>query len=271
MGMPFRRRSPGSDREMLRGAIRDKYADVALDVPCTFHLFTGTELVELLEYGELLEEIPQGAIDRFVGVGNPFRLGPIIGGEVVLDVGAGAGMDALIAARKTGRRGQVIGIDITREMVGTARRHAREAGARNVRFEQGFAEAIPMPDDSVDVLISNGVFNLCPGKVEVFRELLRVLRPGGRLQIADILIERPFPRHLRDTTALWTDCVAGASTVCQYADELHTAGFREIDIVRSYDIFRDAPTEGRARQHGARGYGIQASKSSNRSSARRSR
>jgi arsenite methyltransferase len=193
------------DAAKLRRAIQDEYAEVAVSPTKGFHFHTGRAAAERLGYGdEELDWLPATSLESFAGVGNPFVFGALRPGEAVLDVGSGAGTDSLIAARQVGALGRVVGVDMTDAMLEKARVGAREAGLENVEFRQGLAESLPLPDASVDVVISNGVINLCPDKLAVYREIARVLRPGGRLQIADIVVEREVPPAAKEDVALWT-------------------------------------------------------------------
>jgi SAM-dependent methyltransferase len=189
----------------LRHAIQDEYAAVAVDPSRGFHFHTGRALARMLEYDEAwLDGIPEECIASFAGTGNPFRSGTIGPGERVVDVGSGAGMDSLIAAKKTGSAGQVVGVDMTPEMLEKARRAAQEAGLTNVEFRQGFAESLPVDDAWADVVISNGVLNLTPDKLTTLTEMARVLKPGGRLQIGDIIVQRAVPQSAKRRIDLWT-------------------------------------------------------------------
>jgi arsenite methyltransferase len=148
--------------------------------------------------------VPEASAGSFAGVANPFSLGPLQPGEDVLDLGSGAGTDSLVAAQMTGPTGRVVGIDMTPEMVATARAGAEAMGAANVEFLEGEAEQLPFADESFDVITSNGVIDLIPDKDAVFAELYRVLRPGGRLQIADVTIQQPVSEEGRRNIDLWT-------------------------------------------------------------------
>ena len=158
----------------------------------------------MLEYrDDWLEGLPQKVIESFAGTGNPFNLGEIHSGKKIVDAGCGAGLDCLIAANMVGGKGEVIGIDMTEEMIAKARSNAQASGVGNVSFKQGFIENLPVEDEWADVVISNGAINLAPDKDKVFAELNRILKPGGRLQIADILIEKPIPESAKQKIELW--------------------------------------------------------------------
>jgi len=193
------------DPEALRGQVRDKYREVAVDPGASFHFHTGRGLARRLGYdAEAVAALPDRAVESFAGVGNPFSLRRLEPGEKVVDVGAGAGFDSFIAAGQVGPAGQVIGIDMTPEMLAKSRETAEALGLASVQFKYGLAEAIPVPDGSADVVISNGVINLCPDKRAVFAEIFRVLRPGGRLQLADIANGRPVPIEALRDIDLWS-------------------------------------------------------------------
>jgi len=193
------------DIQRLRQAIRDEYTAVARSPEQGFHFHTGHPLARLLGYDDAwLDGIPDGTIASFAGTGNPFRLGPLQPGECVVDVGCGAGFDSLIAARMVGPQGRVVGVDMTPAMLAKARASAAEAGTTNVTFHEGYAEALPVPDGWADVVISNGVLNLVPNKSAALQEMARVLKPGGRLQIGDILVQKPVPESAKRQIDLWT-------------------------------------------------------------------
>jgi SAM-dependent methyltransferase len=221
------------DVRKLREAVQAEYAEVATDPAKGFHFHTGRPLAALLGYDAAdVDPLPDGAVESFAGVGNPWIWGRLHPGEVVVEVGSGAGLDAIIAARQVGGDpssgrggpssgrggpssgrggpssgraiGRVIGVDMTSAMLQKARANARLVGLANVEFREGLAEALPVPDQSADVITSNGVLNLCPDKDAAYRELFRALKPGGRLQIADIIVRRAVPRDAREDIDLWT-------------------------------------------------------------------
>jgi SAM-dependent methyltransferase len=203
--MTIQRSIPTIPLEVLRAEIQKEYTHVALDPGKGYHFHTGRRAAALLKYDEsLYAGLPESVIASFAGTGNPFSVGPILPGETVVDVGSGAGFDSLIASRLVGQFGRVIGFDMTPEMLKKARLGAQEMGATNVEFREGLAESLPLPDDFADVLISNGVLNLTLEKTETLREWFRVVKPGGRLQVGDILVERPVPADALDDISLWT-------------------------------------------------------------------
>jgi arsenite methyltransferase len=184
----------GLDIESLRRAIQLEYAEVAEQPELGFHFLVGRRLAQVLGYYPAwLEGIPEASIESFAGTGNPFSLGALAVGERVVDVGSGAGIDSLIAARMVGPSGHVIGVDMTPAMTAKARLSAAVAGLHNVDFRDGLGEALPVADTWADVVISNGVLNLFSDKDPALQEMARVLKPGGRLRIGDILVQRPVP------------------------------------------------------------------------------
>jgi arsenite methyltransferase len=189
----------------LRQAIQEEYTAVAQDPGRGYHFHTGRPLASMLGYqNEWLEDIPERSIASFAGTGNPFRTGQLQPGERVVDVGSGAGIDSLISAKMVGPDGLVIGIDMTEAMLEMARKSAREAGSGNVEFREGLAESLPVPDGWADVVISNGVLNLVPDKLAALQEMARVLKPAGRLQIGDILVQEAVPEDAKQQIDLWT-------------------------------------------------------------------
>ncbi len=191
--------------ESLRAAIQEEYRLVALEPQRGFHFHTGRRLAHLLGYPEeWLIGLPESSIASFAGTGNPFSLGALSPGEKVVDVGSGAGFDSLIAARMVSPAGQVVGIDMTPAMLEKAKSAANEAGISNLDFRQGYAETLPIEDAWADVVISNGVLNLVPDKPAALQEMARVLKPGGRLQIGDILVQKAVPESAKRKVDLWT-------------------------------------------------------------------
>jgi len=177
--------------------------------------------------------IPQEAAEISLGCGNPIAMANLRPGEVVLDIGSGGGMDAFLAARRVGPEGEVIGVDMTPAMLQRARRAAKKGGFTNIRFRHGYAERLPLPDDSVDVVLSNCVINLAEDKARVFREAFRVLKPGGRLEVSDIVFGGAVPPLVRTSLYGWAECVSGALPEPEYLDLVRQAGFREISVRRS--------------------------------------
>jgi arsenite methyltransferase len=193
------------DPDALREQVRGKYRDVALDPGASFHFHTGRALASRLGYETSeVDALPDQAVESFAGVANPFSLRRLSSGEKVVDVGSGGGFDSFVAAAQVGPDGQVIGVDMTAEMLTKSRQTARALGLGHVQFRDGLAEALPVEDAWADVVISNGVINLCADKQTVFAEIFRVLRPGGRLQFADIANGRPVPAEAMRDIDLWT-------------------------------------------------------------------
>jgi SAM-dependent methyltransferase len=196
---------PLVDPETLRAQVRDKYREVAVEPHRTFHFHTGRPLAARLGYApSAVDGLPDRAVESFAGVGNPFALRSLQPGERVVDVGSGGGFDSFIAAGQVGPAGRVVGIDMTAEMLKKSRETAEALGLGHVEFREGLAEALPIEDGWADVVISNGVINLCADKKAVFAEIHRVLRPGGWLQFADIANGRPVPPEALRDIDLWT-------------------------------------------------------------------
>ena len=195
----------GIDVEVLKREIRKTYASVSQEPNRDFIFPTGRAWAEDLGYPAAeLAHVPDAAVESFAGVANPFSLGRLQLEEQVLDLGSGAGTDALVAAQMVGDAGRVVGIDMTPEMLAKARHAAHEAGIRNVEFLEGEIEALPFEDGTFDVVISNGVIDLIPDKDAVFAGIFRVLRPGGRIQLADVTIQTPVSEEGRRNIDLWT-------------------------------------------------------------------
>lgn len=193
------------DPDALRKAIQDEYRKVAENPGKGFHFHTGRHLAQIVGYkDEWLQGVSESAIVSLAGTGNPFAMGELASGERVVDVGSGGGIDSLIAAHMVGPDGHVVGIDMTPAMLAKARAAAAESRIDNVEFREGYMEEIPVPDCWADVVISNGVLNLTPDKQKVPSEMFRVLRPGGRLQVADIVVNREVPEEAKRKVDLWT-------------------------------------------------------------------
>jgi SAM-dependent methyltransferase len=196
----------GIDVESIRDAVRKKYAAVSHSAEGRFNYPTGKAGALALGYEpSALAGIPDDVLASFCGVGNPFSLGPVRPGDAVLDVGCGAGVDLIIAAQMVGPAGTVRGIDLTREMVERARANIARTGLTNVSVEVAGVEAIPFPDSAFDVVVSNGVLNLSPLKEQAYREICRVLRPGGRLQFADITLKEELPPEVASSLEAWSE------------------------------------------------------------------
>jgi arsenite methyltransferase len=192
------------DVDVLREEIEKTYTDVSTDPAKDFLFPTGRRWAQDLGYPSELAQVPERTVESFAGVANPHVLGRIERGQVVLDLGCGAGTDLLIAAQMVGPEGRAIGIDMTATMLDRARESASEMGLQNVELHQGLIESLPLPDESIDVVISNGVIDLVPDKDAVFAEIDRVLRPGGRLQVADVIIHTEVSEDARKRIDLWT-------------------------------------------------------------------
>jgi arsenite methyltransferase len=193
------------DVERLRAEVKLKYREVASDPAKGFHFHTGRPLAKMLDYPmDVVDALPDRVVESFAGVNNPFSMGELKSGETVVDIGSGAGFDSILAARMVGPQGRVIGVDMTPEMRAKAASNAALLRLENVEFKDGLAEDLPLPDSSVDAVISNGVINLCPDKLAVYSEIFRVLKPGGRIQIADVVVQKPLPDDAVSDIDLWT-------------------------------------------------------------------
>jgi SAM-dependent methyltransferase len=226
--------------DTLQDAIRNKYSKAATGArtsaccggscgdPITSNLYSAVET----------DALPGEAVRASLGCGNPTAMIDLKAGETVLDLGSGGGIDVLLSAKRVGPTGKVYGLDMTDEMLALARDNQRQAGAANVEFLKGEIEAIPLPDSCVDVIISNCVINLSADKDRVLREAFRVLRPGGRFAVSDVVVRGPVPDEIRRSIELWVGCVAGALEESAYREKLAAAGFDSIDIEpwRVYNI-----------------------------------
>jgi SAM-dependent methyltransferase len=194
------------DAAALREEVKTKYRAVAVDPHGTFHFHTGRPLARRLGYDDaVVAELPDSAVEAFAGVGNPFSLGAFKPGERVVDLGSGGGFDCFVAAGQVGPEGHVVGVDMTEEMLARSRAAAAALGLRQVEFRQGVIEDLPVASGWADVVMSNGVINLCADKRRVFAEIMRVLKPGGRLQFADIANGKQVPAGALRNIDLWTN------------------------------------------------------------------
>jgi SAM-dependent methyltransferase len=248
----------------LRSAIQGEYTDVASFPTKGFHFHTGRFLADRLGYpAERVASLPDSVVESFAGVGNPFTWGEPKPGETVLDLGSGAGFDILQAAMMVGPDGHAIGVDMTPAMLDKANRNAASLALNNAEFRKGYLEEMPVENDSVDLVISNGVLNLCPDKPAVLAEAFRVLKPGGRLQISDIVVSREVPDDAKADVTLWTGCIAGALSEKELHDMLADAGFAMVTFApKRYDVFSDAPSASSAAEFGTQGVDIYAVKPS---------
>jgi SAM-dependent methyltransferase len=221
--------------EDVRSAVRQKYGDIAASVGKTCCGPTacgcgGDPITSDLYSDQETSGLPATAVSASLGCGNPTALTVLEPGETVLDLGSGGGIDVLLSARRVGPEGKAYGLDMTDEMLELARRNQREAGATNVEFLKGTIESIPLPDASVDVVISNCVINLSSDKDAVLREAFRVLRPGGRLAVSDVVVRGEMPADIRRSLELWVGCIAGALEETEYVAKLKAAGFQGIEV-----------------------------------------
>lgn len=219
------------DPKELEGKVKAMYRSVAEEPHGEFHFEMGRPLAERLGYASAdLDRIPAEAIDSFAGVGYYFHLAELKGGETVVDLGSGSGMDTFIAALKVGRTGKVIGIDMTDEQRAKAERLRDRDGFHNVSYLKGYIEQVPLPDGVADVVISNGVINLATEKSSVFREAARLLKSGGRLALSDIVTEVQLPESIVCNSTLWAACIGGAAQQTNYRSQIEAAGLRVIKM-----------------------------------------
>jgi len=227
-----------NQREVILDAVRRMYTDVAMEPERGYHFPTGRTTGEYVGYPvALLDAVPASALESFAGVGYPFAAEVIAQGDTVLDIGSGAGTDAIIASLLVGPTGRVLALDMTDAMRTKLRANALAAGVTNIEILDGNAEEIPLPNACVDVVTSNGVLNLVPDKPRAIREIARVLASGGRLQLADIVVESLPSEACRAHPELWAECVVGATTVASYFNEFQTAGLCDVQIIARLDYF----------------------------------
>lgn len=244
-------------RDVIFDAVRTMYTAVATRPDETFHFPTGRRACEYVGYpAEQLDRLVPGALESFAGVGYPFAAGVVREGDVVLDIGSGSGTDLLLAATFVGSEGRVLGLDMTAAMRRKCLENARTMGLTNVDVLDANAEEIPLPDGSVDVVTSNGVINLVPDKERVVREILRVLRPAGRVQIADIVVRDPPSDACRAQPQLWAECIVGATTEAEYIEMFTRTGFSSVERLGELDYFAASSSDSTRRV--ASGFGAHA-------------
>jgi arsenite methyltransferase len=242
------------ERDVIFDAVRAMYTAVANQPEEEFHFPTGRRACAYVGYpAEQLDRLPQEAVASFAGVGYPFAAGQIREGDTVLDIGSGSGTDLLISAMLTGPAGRAIGLDMTEAMRRKCAANAASISLENVEVVDGDAEAIPLPDASVDVVTSNGVINLVPDKKVAIREIFRVLRPGGRVQIADIVVKELPSAACRSEPQLWAECIVGATTEADYRETFRDVGFRDVERLNELDYFAASSSESTRRTAGGFG------------------
>ena len=233
-----------NQREVIFDAVKRMYTDVAREPERAFHFPTGRRACEFVGYpADQLDLLPTSAVESFAGVGYPFAAGVIRLGNGVLDIGSGSGTDALIAVRLVGPAGRVIGLDLTEAMRDKLRANAVMVGVTNLEVLAGNAEAIPLPDASVDVVTTNGVLNLVPDKSRAIREIARVLRPGGRLQLADIVVQDLPSDSCRSHPELWAECIVGATREESYVTGFEAAGLQAVQVLSRSDYFAGSSSD----------------------------
>jgi arsenite methyltransferase len=250
------------DAGELESKVKEMYRDVAEKPHGEYHFEMGRALAERLGYlAADLDRIPGESIDSFAGVGHYFHLARVGEGETVVDFGSGSGMDTFVAALKVGTNGKVIGVDMTDAQRKKAEHLRDRAGFTNVTYVKGYIEEVPLPDECADVVISNGVFNLSPDKPKVFREAARLLRPGGRLAIADIVTDVKLPETITCNTTLWAACIGGAAQRDDYRSMIQAAGLRVATIEEnpSYRFISDSAL-GATKKYGVKSVSLLAEK-----------
>jgi len=223
---------------IVTAAVQHLYTEVAQEPRKEYHFPLGLEALRFVGYPEAdLKELPATATESFAGVGYPFATRSIRSGDTVLDIGSGSGTDVLYASLKVGPKGRVMGLDFTPAMIAKARANIERTGAKQATIVEGNATKIPLPDASVDVVTSNGVLNLVPDKPAAFREIFRVLKSGGRLQLADIVVQEDVGAVCGLNPQLWADCIGGAAVEAEYLKTIRDAGFEAVKVVRRTDYF----------------------------------
>ncbi|MBT5309153.1 MAG: methyltransferase domain-containing protein [Rhodospirillaceae bacterium] len=233
-----------NERPFIIKAVKEMYTDVASNPGKEFHFPTGRKACEFVGYpASDLDAVPACALESFAGVGYPHAGGFMAEGSIILDVGSGSGTDVLVSSLRVGDEGHVHGLDMTDAMIEKLKANIEIMGANNASSLEGDAENIPLANASVDVVTSNGVLNLVPDKGLAFKEIFRVLRPGGRVQLADIVVGDPISDECKANPELWAECVVGAALEDQYIDLFAAAGFVDIDVLRRFDYFAGSNSE----------------------------
>jgi len=244
--------TPAVDVQDLERRVKDVYREVALRPERTYHFEMGRRLAERLGYpSDVLDQVPASALDSFAGVGYYLDLAAPVAGDRVLDLGSGSGTDSFALAHLVGAEGHVTGVDMTDEQLAKAERLRAEIGRDNVEFVRGYIQDPPLPDRSVDLVVSNGVINLAPDKSAVFRAAARVLAPGGRLALADIVSERPLSESITCNAELWASCIGGATQVDEYLAAIEEAGLqvKEVRDNTAYEFLSES-AQGATRTYG---------------------
>jgi arsenite methyltransferase len=246
----------------LEQKVKAMYRDVALNPHDEYHFEMGRALAERLGYAPAdLDATPAAAIESFAGVGYYFDLADLKPGETVIDLGSGSGMDTFVAALKVGEQGQVIGVDMTDEQLDKAERLRRDGGFKQIRYRKGYIQETGIDDASADAVISNGVINLAADKAEVFAEAARLLRPGGRLAISDIVTEVALPEGITCDATLWAACIGGAMQIDAYTDAIRSAGLEPVQVRDNPEYqFISESAQGATRRYGVKSISILARK-----------
>lgn len=250
------------DKKELETKVKEMYQAVAQNPKGQFHFEMGRKLAEKLGYPTFdLDQLPREAIHSFAGVGYHFDLANIQEGEHVLDLGSGSGMDVFFAALKVGPSGKVVAVDMTDAQLQKAEALRAQAGFQSVSFRKGYIEALPFEDTQFDVVVSNGVINLCPQKEKAFQEASRVLKPDGRLAISDIVSEHELPEGVTCNTTLWASCIGGAMQVDRYKAAIEGAGLRLVSVRENPQYhFLSSSAQGASKKYGVKSISLLATK-----------
>jgi SAM-dependent methyltransferase len=250
------------NKKELEAKVKEMYRAVAESPKGQFHFDIGRNLAEKLGYPTSdLDKLPKDAIDSFSGVGYHFDLAGIREGESILDLGCGSGMDVFFAALKAGNNGKVLGLDMTAEQLRKAEALKARFGWDTVTVQKGYIDALPFPDESFDVVVSNGVINLSLEKEKVFREASRVLKPGGRLAISDIVSEQELPEGISCDSTLWASCIGGAMQVDRYEAAIEESGLHLVSVRENPQYrFLSSPAQGASQEYGVKSITLLATK-----------